>query len=64
MLEGLRHEGGAHVGIGGHLLDHVPEGHDVIGHGEHVRMAQINFLLARRGFVVAKLRGNSQRFQR
>ena len=60
MLERLRHEGGAHVGVGCHLFDYVPEGHDVISHGQHVRMAQINFLLPRCGFVMAKLRGNSQ----
>ncbi len=55
VAEGLGHEGGPHALLHRDLLDHVAEGHDVVGHGQRVGVAQVDLLLAGRGLVVAEL---------
>ena len=64
ILKGLGHKRCPYIGIRGHLLNNAPEGHNIIRHGQHIGVAEIDFLLARRGFVVAKFGGDAERFQR
>ncbi len=47
-----------------HLLDHVPERHDVVGGGERVGVAQVDLLLAGRDLVVAELDRDADPLQR
>ena len=47
-----------------HLLDHVPEGHDVVGRGQRVGVAQVDLLLAGRDLVVAELDRDADPLQR
>ena len=46
------------------LLDHVPEGHDVVGGGQRVGVAQVDLLLAGRDLVVAELDRDADPLQR
>ena len=47
-----------------HLLDHVPEGHDVVGGGQRVGVAQVDLLLAGGDLVVAELDRDADPLQR
>ena len=60
--KGFGHECGPHPVFQRHLFDQVAEGHDVIGHGQGIGKAQVYFLLAGGGFVVAELNGNAHVF--
>lgn len=44
--QGLGHEAGVNATLQGNLLDHRTECHDVVGHGERVRVSQIDLVLA------------------
>nr|EIF89406.1 putative NAD/FAD-dependent oxidoreductase [Streptomyces tsukubensis NRRL18488] len=55
LAEGLGHERGLHALLQRDLLHHQPEGHDVVGGGERVGVAQVDFLLAGGALVVAEL---------
>ena len=46
------------------LLDHVPERHDVVGHGQGVGVAQVDLLLPGAALVVAELHRDAHRLQR
>ena len=63
LLEWLGHERGAHAVAQCHLLDDVAEAHHVIRHGQRIREAQIDFLLAGGVFVVRELHGDAHAFQ-
>ena len=60
---GLRHEGGHHPVLHRDLFNQDPESHDVIGSGQGIGGAQIDFILPRSVFVMRKLYGNSHFFQ-
>ena len=45
VFERLGHECGMHALLGSHLLDEVAERHDVVCHGQHIGMAQVDLLL-------------------
>ena len=55
LRERLGHERGAHTLTEGHLLDQVPKRHDVVGHRQCVRVAQVDLLLSGRPLVVTEL---------
>ena len=46
------------------LLDHMPEGHDVVGGGQRVGVAQVDLLLAGGHLVVAELHRDADALQR
>src|SRR5690349_20135927 len=62
--ERIGHERGAHGLRDRDLLDHVRERHDVVGHGQGVRVAQVDLLLAGAALVVAELDRDAHRLQR
>ena len=61
--EGLGHEGGVHALRVGDLLDDGAEGHDVVRGLQGVGVAQVNFVLAGAGFVVAEFHGDADLFE-
>ena len=64
LFKRLRHKGRAYALAYCYLLDDVAKGHDVIGHRHDIGMAQVDFLLPRRCFMVRELCRNPHRFQR
>ena len=61
--EGLGHEGCVHAERVGDFLDDGAEGHDVVGGLQGVGVAQVDFVLAGTGFVVAEFDGNADFFK-
>ena len=61
--EGLGHEGGVHALRVGDLLDDGAEGHDVVRGLQGVGVAQVDFVLAGAGFVVAEFHGDADLFE-
>ena len=55
----LRHEGGEDTLLARHLLDHHAGGHDGVGHGERVGVAQVDFVLATGVLVLGVLHGDA-----
>ena len=51
----LGHEGGVQAVHQGHLLDHEPEGGDVVRGGYRVAVLEVDLVLARRHLVVGGL---------
>ena len=54
-VNGLGMKRGEHPLLQRDLLHHHPEGHDVVGRGQRVGVAQVDLLLAGRALVVAEL---------
>ena len=61
--EGLGHEGCVHAQRVGDFLDDGAEGHDVVGGLQGVGVAQVDFVLAGAGFVVAEFDGDADLFE-
>ena len=61
--ERLGHEGGVDALGQRDLLDHHPEGHDVVGRGQRVGVAQVDLLLARAALVVGELHRDAHLLQ-
>ena len=61
--EGLGHEGGPDALAERDLPDHGAEGHDVVGRGERVGVAQVDLLLAGAALVVAELHRDAHRLE-
>ena len=61
--EGLGHEGCIHAERVGDFLDDGAEGHDVIGGLQGIGVAQVDFILAGAGFVVAEFDGDTDFFE-
>ncbi len=61
--ERLRHEGGLDALLQRDLLHDQAEGHDVVGGGERVGVAQVDLLLAGGALVVAELHRDAHRFE-
>ncbi|BAI65154.1 predicted NAD/FAD-dependent oxidoreductase [Rothia mucilaginosa DY-18] len=61
--EGLGHEGCVHAQRVGDFLDDGAEGHDVVGGLQGVGVAQVDFILAGAGFVVAEFDGDANFFE-
>jgi hypothetical protein len=57
--ERLGHERRPHPLAEGDLLDQVPEGHHVVGHGQRVGVAQVDLLLAGSALVMAEFDGDA-----
>ncbi len=63
IRQGFWHEGCVHALLDGNFFDHCSKRHDVIGGSQSIGVAQVNFVLARARFVVAKLHRNAQIFE-
>ena len=61
--ERLGHEAGPDALAQRHLTDHGAEGHDVVGGGQRVGVAQVDLLLAGTALVVAELHGDAHRLE-
>ena len=61
--EWLGHEGCVHAQRVGDFLDDGAEGHDVVGGLQGVGVAQVDFVLAGAGFVVAEFDGDADFFE-
>ena len=61
--EGLGHEGCVHAQRVGDFLDDGAEGHHVVGGLQGVSVAQVDFVLAGAGFVVAEFDGDADFFE-
>ena len=61
--ERLRHERRVDALLDRHLLDHGAEGHDVVGRGERVGVAQVDLVLAGAALVVAELDRDAEVFE-
>ena len=55
----LGHEGGEDAFLARHLLDHHAGGHDGVGHGQRVGVAQVDLVLAVRVLVLGVLYGDA-----
>ena len=61
--ERLGHEGGVDALLERDLLDDRAEGHDVVGGGQGVGVAQVDLVLARGALVVAELHRDAHRLE-
>ena len=59
----LRHERRVDALLDRHLLDDGAEGHDVVGRGERIGVAQVDLVLARAALVVAELHRDAEVFE-
>ena len=59
----LWHKGGMHPLIEGNFLDDMSESHNVICGAQGIGVSQINLLLSRRTFVMAKFNRDAHCFQ-
>jgi hypothetical protein len=57
--QGLGHEAGVDAAALGHLLHHQADGHDGVGHGEGVGVAQVDLVLAGGVLVLGVLDGDA-----
>ncbi len=60
----LGHEGGVDAGGHRHLFDDQAAGQDAVGHGQRVRVAQVDLVLGRRDLVVAGLDADAHLLER
>jgi hypothetical protein len=61
--EGLGHERGEDALLERDLLDDGPEGHDVVGRGQRVGVAQVDLVLPGGALVVAELDRDAHRLE-
>ena len=59
VAQRLGHERGVEPLLERHLLHDEPEGHEVVGRGQRVGVAQVDLLLAGPALVVAELDGDA-----
>ena len=64
MSQRFGHEGGAETAAMGHGANHLPHGHDLIGHADAAGGEQIEFLLARSGFMMRAANAGPDGLQR
>src|SRR5699024_10919387 len=64
VTERLGHDRRPHAVVHSHLLDDVPERHDVVGHTQRVRVPQVDLLLPGSALVVGELHGDAHRLER
>ena len=63
VRHGLGHEGGVHPVLHGDFLHHLLVGHDSIGHGERIGVAQVDLVLGGTLLMVGVLHGNAHLLQ-
>src|SRR5882672_4288744 len=61
--EGLGHEGGYGADAFGDLLDHEAQEHEAIGHGERVRVAEVELVLPAATFLVVGVKAPTETLQ-
>ena len=63
LREWFRHECRVDTLGDGHLPDHHSEGHDVVRHGQCIRVAKIDLVLPRRPLMMAEFYGDTHLLQ-